>query len=158
VQRTGLSQELKVEQANVLDRDMRQHHRRVAKDLAYGQNALEIQALHHNETSGCTVALVATRAGERTKRGGAEVLLLLLLVGVVCGSRQRKGGDARAQDEKQEPEEGRASTTAHVLVLASLLVVGVESGRVGERGRLDDVLSSCCVQNTRDTFSQARPP
>lgn len=65
------------------------------------------------------------------------MLLLLLLVGVVCGSGQRKGEDARAQDEEQEPEEGRASTTAHVLVLASLLfVVGVESGRVGERGRL----------------------
>ena len=51
-QRTGLSQKLKVQQANVLDRDMREHHRGVAKDLAHGQDALKVQTLHHDETGG----------------------------------------------------------------------------------------------------------
>lgn len=51
--------------------------------------------------------------------------MLLVLLGVVCGSGQGKGGDTRTQDEEQEPEEGHASTTAHVLLPESLFVFGV---------------------------------
>ena len=130
-QRTGLSQKLKVQQANVLDRDMREHHRGVAKDLAHGQDALKVQTLHHDETGGWTVAAMATRT--RSRGGGAELLLRLLRLGVVCaegqGSRRKgEGGDARTKKKEQEPEEGQASTTVHVLVLASLF------GGEGERG------------------------
>lgn len=51
----------------MLDRDVREHQGRVAKDLTHGQDALEVQALHHDKTSGWTVAEMSTRT--RSRRG-----------------------------------------------------------------------------------------
>ena len=99
---TSLSQELKVEETNVRDRDVRQHERGGTEDLSDGKDALEVEALDHCDVSDGGLAIYV---GAR-----CEVEIEMMVMMMRRGNEEGLGNRAKAaadNDDDKRTEVGK---------------------------------------------------